>query len=175
MLSWPYPDSLYPKQRPPIFRLPKLSPGDSVFGFLAPTNQLTPRPMAGPHDLIGFPLPENARPHIAWAKTEPRRLGLGYWPQLSPPSHLTPSLAPTTLNSVYSTPIGPPLPENKCPHVSLAKTEPQRLCFGFWLQLSPPSCIAQSHHPATSNPVYTCQMGSPLPENKPPHIALAKN
>ena len=67
-----------------------------------------------------------------------------------------------------------PLPKNECPHVSLVKTEPRRLCFAFWLQLSPPPRIARSHHPTTSNAVYACQMGFPLPENEPPHIALAK-
>ena len=137
-----------------------------------PTNSSNAQSLA-PQDLIGFPLPESARPHIALANTEPRRLRLGFGPNL-PPSRLTQSLAPTTLNPVYSTPIGPPLPENEFPHVSLAKTEPRRLCFAFWLQLSPPSRIARSHHPTTSNPVYACQMGFPLPENEPLHIALAK-
>ena len=167
---------------------------------------------------FGFPLPENDCHHISLAKTEPRRLGLGFWPQLGPPSRLTPSLAPTTLNLVYFTPIGPPLPENKCPHVSLAKTEPggsvldfgsnsapphalpdcttpapqtqctpakwdplylkttppmlrwpktepRRLGFGFWLQLSPPLRIARSHPTTTSNPVNPTKIRSPVPEN----------
>jgi hypothetical protein len=124
--------------------------------------------------LVSFPLRENECLHIFLAKTEPWWLGLGFWPQLGPPSCITQSLAPTTLNTVYSTPIGPPLPENKFPHVSLVKTEPQRLCFAFWFQLHPPSRIARSHHPTTSNPVYACQMGFPLPESESPHIALAK-
>ena len=117
--------------------------------------------------LVSFPLHENECLHILLAKTEPWWLGLGFWPQLGPPSCITQSLAPTTLNTVYSTPIGPPLPENKCPHIVLAKTEPRRLGFGFWLQLSPPSRIARSHHPTTSNPVYSCQIGFYLPENDP--------
>ena len=150
MLSWPYPDPLYPKQRPPIFCLPKLSPGDSVFGFLAPSNppschaqSLAPTTYNTVYPtLIVFPLCENECLHISLAKTEPWRLSLGFWPQLSPPLHLTQWLAPTTLNSVYSTPMGPPLPKNKCPDVLLAKTEPRWLCFAFWFQLRPPSCIA---------------------------------
>ena len=63
-----------------------------------------------------------------------------------------------------------PLPENKCPHIALAKTKPWRLGFGFWLQLSPSSHIARSHHPTTSNPVYSCQIGFYLPENDPPTL-----
>ena len=61
------------------------------------------------------------------------------------------------------------------PTCCVGQNRTQRLCFGFWLQLSPPSRIARLHHPSTSNPVYACQMGSPLVENNPPHIALAKN
>ena len=71
--------------------------------------------------LMGSPLLENERLHIALAKTKPRRVCLGFWPQLGPSSCLTQSLAPTTLNLVYPTPIGPPLPENKCPHIALAR------------------------------------------------------
>ena len=71
--------------------------------------------------LMGSPLLENEYLHIVLAKTKPRRVRLGFWPQLGPPSCLTQSLAPTTLNSVYPTQIGPPLPENKCPHIVLAR------------------------------------------------------
>ena len=107
-LSCPHTGPLYPKQRPLVFLLPKLSPGGSAFGFLVPTSPpschvqlLAPMTSNMVYSTpFGSPLPENDCCHILLAKTEPRRLGLGFWPQLSPPSHLNPSLAPTTLNSV---------------------------------------------------------------------------
>ena len=121
LLPCPHTGPLYPKQRPPTFLLPKLSPSGSGFGFLVPTSPpsrhvqlLAPTTSNVVYSTpFGSPLPENDCRHISLAKTEPRWLGLGFWPQLGPPSHLTPSLAPTTLNLVYFTPIGPPLPENK--------------------------------------------------------------
>ena len=118
---------------------------------------------------FGSPLPENDCHHILLAKTEPRRLGLGFWPQLGPPLRLTPSLAPTTLNLVYFTPIGPPLPENKCPHVSLAKTEPGGSVLDFGSN-SAPLRIARSHPTTTSNPVNPTKIRSTVPENQPPAI-----
>ena len=58
MLTWPYPDSLYPKQRPPIFYPPKLSLATQFVAFWHQQLPLTPCPITGPHDLKnGVPQP----------------------------------------------------------------------------------------------------------------------
>ena len=56
----------------------------------------------------------------------------------SPPSRLTQSLAPTTLNSLYSTTIEPPLPKNKCPHIALAKNRAPAAWFWILAPTQPP-------------------------------------
>ena len=87
---------------------------------------------------------------------------------------LAKELPPPPLSYAPPAPPRSPLPKTEVPCVLSAKTEPQWLGFGFWLQLAPPLRLTQSHHPTTSNPVYPTPIWSSLPENEPPHVSFAK-
>ena len=111
---------------------------------------------------------QNELPHISMAKATH---SFGFWLQIGPSSHLTQSLAPTMSNPVYSTQIRFPLPTNKCPHISLAKTKLWQLSLGFWLQIGTPLCLT------LTPPQISCilpQLGFLYLKKQPPAFCLQK-
>ena len=128
--------SLLPKNNCPHILLAKTEPQQLGPRFWPPTRSpFIPHPIAGSHYLkLGLLHPNRT--------SSPWWLCFGFWLQLSPshtlPDHITPppqtQCTPAKWDHLYL--------KTNPPTLHWPKTEPWWLGFGFWLQLSPPSCIA---------------------------------
>ena len=65
-------------------------------------------------------------------------------------------------------------PKTSPPTSHWPKLSPCGSVFGFFGLITPTSCATELHPPATSLPIYTTPVGSPLPQNQPTCIQLAK-
>ena len=91
------------------------------------------------------------------------------------PSHLAHHWIASPPHQTYRTPPqwGPLYPKAPSPHVSLTKTKPWHLGFGFGTNQCP-SRLTQWHPPTASNAVYPTPTRSPLRKKEPPRISFTK-
>jgi len=109
-----------------------------------------------------------------FAKTEPRRLGFRFLPQIPPPSRIGRSPPPSPSTLAYPTPNWYPLSIDNIPHAQFAKDEPLWLNFCFLAQNLPSSCLAQFTPSRPSIPAYPTPNRSPLLIHDTPHAQFPK-